>query len=129
MKKVKTKKKHVLGDSETKPVEKGNRLGQEGEISIVPKGKDKGNLKKLGPKEDTEEGLVAKWVEKNQWVGQVRDFFREVRIELKKVTWPSRKETIAATGMVIILSVLVAFFLGILDIGLSKAVGFLLKRS
>jgi hypothetical protein len=80
MKKVKTKKKHGLGDSETKPVEKGNRPSQEGEISIVPKGKDKGNLKKLGPKEDTEEGLVAKWVEKNQWVGQVRDFFREVRI-------------------------------------------------
>jgi preprotein translocase subunit SecE len=129
MKKVKTKKKHGLGDSETKPVEKGNRPSQEGEISIVPKGKDKGNLKKLGPKEDTEEGLVAKWVEKNQWVGQVRDFFREVRIELKKVTWPSRKETIAATGMVIILSVLVAFFLGLLDIGLSKAVGILLKRS
>jgi preprotein translocase subunit SecE len=129
MKKVKTKKKHGLGDSETKPVEKGNRPSQEGEISIVPKGKDKGNLKKLGPKEDTEEGLVAKWVEKNQWVGQVRDFFREVRIELKKVTWPSRKETIAATGMVIILSVLVAFFLGLLAIGLSKAVGILLKRS
>ncbi|OGP51425.1 MAG: preprotein translocase subunit SecE [Deltaproteobacteria bacterium RBG_13_43_22] len=62
-------------------------------------------------------------------MGQVREFFREVRIELKKVTWPSRKETIAATGMVIILSVLVAFFLGLLDVGLSKAVGFLLKRS
>ncbi|MGA3086115.1 MAG: preprotein translocase subunit SecE, partial [Thermodesulfobacteriota bacterium] len=127
MKKVKTKKKHGLGDSETKPVEKGNRPSQEGEISIVPKGKDKGNLKKLGPKEDTEEGLVAKWVEKNQWVGQVRDFFREVRIELKKVTWPSRKETIAATGMVIILSVLVAFFVGLLDIWLYNAVGILLK--
>jgi preprotein translocase subunit SecE len=129
MKKVKTKKKHGLGDSETKPVEKGNGPGQEGEISIVPKGKDKGNLKKPVLKEETTEGLVAKWVEKNQWVGQGRDFFREVRIELKKVTWPSRKETIAATGMVIILSVLVAFFLGFLDIGLSKAVGILLKRS
>jgi preprotein translocase subunit SecE len=68
-------------------------------------------------------------VKKNQWIGQVRDFFREVRIELKKVTWPSRKETIAATGMVIVLSVLVAFFLGLLDVGLSKAVAFLLKRS
>ena len=129
MKKVKTKKKHGLGDSEIKPVEKGNGLSQEGEISIVPKGKDKGNLKKPVLKEDTTEGLVAKWVEKNQWVGQARDFFREVRIELKKVTWPSRKETIAATGMVIILSVLVAFFLGLLDVGLSKAVAFLLKRS
>ncbi|MBI5604851.1 MAG: preprotein translocase subunit SecE [Deltaproteobacteria bacterium] len=62
-------------------------------------------------------------------MGQVKDFFREVRIELKKVTWPSRKETIAATGMVIILSVIVAFFLGLLDVGLAKAVAVILKRA
>ena len=129
MKKVKTKKKYGMIESETRRVDKEDGPGQEGEISIAPKGKDKGNLKKPSPKEGAAEGLVAKWVEKNQWIGQVRDFFREVRIELKKVTWPSRKETIAATGMVIILSVLVAFFLGLLDVGLSKAVGFLLKRS
>jgi len=129
MKKVKTKKKHGIIESETRRVDNENGTGQEGEISIAPKGKDKGNLKKPSPKEGPAEGLVVRWVEKNQWIGQVREFFREVRIELKKVTWPSRKETIAATGMVIILSVLVAFFLGLLDVGLSKAVGFLLKRS
>jgi preprotein translocase subunit SecE len=129
MKKVKTKKKQGMIESGTRRVDKEDEPGQEVEISIAPKGKDKGNLKKSGPKEDPAEGLVAKWVEKNQWIGQVRDFFREVRIELKKVTWPSRKETIAATGMVIILSVLIAFFLGLLDVGLSKAVAFLLKRS
>ncbi len=129
MKKVKTKKKQVTIEPETRRMDKEDGPGQEGEVSIAPKGKDKGNVKKAGPKEDPAEGLVAKWVGKNQWIGQVRDFFREVRIELKKVTWPSRKETIAATGMVIILSVLVAFFLGLLDIGLSKAVGFLLRRS
>ena len=129
MKKVKTKKKHGLIESETRHMNKEDGPGQEGEISIVPKGKDKGNLKKPVLKEGSAEGLAAKWMEKNQWIGQVRDFFREVRIELKKVTWPSRKETIAATGMVIILSVLVAFFLGLLDVGLSKAVGLILKRS
>jgi preprotein translocase subunit SecE len=58
----------------------------------------------------------------------VKEFFREVRIELKKVTWPSRKETIAATGMVIVLSILVSFFLGLLDVGLAKLVGSFLKR-
>ncbi len=102
--------------------------GKEDEVSIVPKGKDKGNLKKPALKEEPEEGLATKWVGKIQWIGQVKDFLREVRIELKKVTWPSRKETIAATGMVIILSVLVAFFLGLLDVGLAKAVGIILKR-
>ena len=73
--------------------------------------------------------MAALWANKNQWIGQIKDFFREVQIELKKVTWPSRKETIAATSMVIILSIVVAFFLGILDIGLAKAVGLFLKRS
>ena len=128
MKKVKTKKKQGMIESETRPVDKVDGPGKEGEISIVTKGKDKGNLKRPNLKEEPAEGLAAKWLGKNPWIGQVRDFLREVRIELKKVTWPSRKETIAATGMVIILSVLVAFFLGLLDVGLAKAVGIILKR-
>jgi preprotein translocase subunit SecE len=49
-------------------------------------------------------------------------------MEMKKVTWPTRKETLAATAMVIILSVLVAFFLGILDVALAKLVSTVLGR-
>ena len=49
-------------------------------------------------------------------------FFREVRVELKKVTWPSRKETIASTSVVLITVILVAFFLGIVDLGLSRLI-------
>ncbi len=128
MKKVKTKKKQGMIEPETKSLNKVDGPGKENEVSIVPKGNDKGNLKKPALKEGPEEGLATKWVGKIQWIGQVKDFLREVRVELKKVTWPSRKETIAATGMVIILSVLVAFFLGLLDIGLSKAVAIILKR-
>jgi preprotein translocase subunit SecE len=51
-----------------------------------------------------------------------KQFFREVRVELKKVTWPSRKETIASTSVVLITVVMVAFFLGIVDLGLSRLV-------
>ena len=128
MKKVKPKKKQGTNDIEPKPAEK--EPGKEGVVSIVAKTKDKDkiNLKKPGLKEEPEEGIATKWVGKIQWLGLVKDFLREVRIELKKVTWPSRKETIAATAMVIILSVLVAFFLGLLDVGLAKAVGIILKR-
>ena len=126
MKKVKPKKKQGIIEIAPRPVD--NETGQEGDVSIVTKTKDKGNLKKPGLKEEPEEGLATRWVGKIQWLGLVKDFLREVRIELKKVTWPSRKETIAATGMVIILSVLVAFFLGLLDVGLAKAVGKILKR-
>jgi preprotein translocase subunit SecE len=128
MKKVKTKKKQGTIESGNKPMDKLEGAGDEGEMSIATKVKDKGNLKKPALKEGSEEGLATKWVGKIQWIGQVKDFLREVRTELKKVTWPSRKETIAATGMVIILSVLVAFFLGLLDVGLAKTVGIILKR-
>ncbi|OGP48494.1 MAG: preprotein translocase subunit SecE [Deltaproteobacteria bacterium RBG_13_51_10] len=53
---------------------------------------------------------------------RAKQFFREVRVELKKVTWPSRKETIASTSVVLITVVLVAFFLGIVDLGLSRLI-------
>jgi preprotein translocase subunit SecE len=51
-----------------------------------------------------------------------KQFFREVRVELKKVTWPSRKETIASTSVVLITVILVSFFLGIVDLGLSRLI-------
>jgi len=40
--------------------------------------------------------------------------------ELKKVVWPTKKEIIKKTGQVIFISVLVAFFLGIVDFALIK---------
>lgn len=46
-------------------------------------------------------------------------FFREVRAELRKVTWPSRKELTTYTAVVITLSLIVAVFLGVIDFGLS----------
>ena len=52
----------------------------------------------------------------------IRQFLREVRIELKKVTWPSRKDTIYATIVVLICVFIFGFFLGIVDLGLSRLV-------
>lgn len=50
--------------------------------------------------------------------GKVEQFFREVRAELKRVAWPSRKETIGSTSVVLIVVMIVAFFLGFVDLGL-----------
>ena len=55
-------------------------------------------------------------------------FIKEVRQELKKVTWPTRAETIKLTGMVIIISLFVAFFIGGLDTGLLKLTSMLYRR-
>ena len=50
------------------------------------------------------------------------EFLREVKIELKKVTWPTRKQTTGTTIVVIIFVFVVAAFLGLFDLGLSKLV-------
>lgn len=42
-------------------------------------------------------------------------FLREVRLELKKVSWPSRREISGSTGVVIVSVLIVAVYLGILD--------------
>ncbi len=54
-------------------------------------------------------------------------FLREVRVELKKVTWPGRNEIIGSTAVVIVASFAVAFFLGFVDLLLQKALGLILK--
>ena len=54
-------------------------------------------------------------------------FLREVKIELKKVTWPTRKETMASTAVVIILVFIVSAFLGLVDMGLSALIGLALR--
>jgi preprotein translocase subunit SecE len=50
---------------------------------------------------------VAKW--------NPAQFVREVRSEAAKVTWPSRKETLVTTGLVLALSALAAVFFLLVD--------------
>jgi len=54
-------------------------------------------------------------------------FLREVKTELKKVTWPSRKDTLSGTVVVLVAVIIIAVFLGIIDSGLSSLVKLLLK--
>ncbi len=57
-----------------------------------------------------ESGIVQKSIQ----------FLREVKVELKKVTWPSRKQTMGSTIVVIVLVVIISMFLGVVDFGLSS---------
>ncbi len=47
-------------------------------------------------------------------------FLREVRVELKKVSWPSRAEISGSTGVVIVTVLIVALYLGVIDYILQK---------
>ena len=62
------------------------------------------------------------------WWRKTAQFFREVKVELKKVTWPSRKETITSTSVVVVLVLLSSFFLGVVDLGLSRLIREILNR-
>ncbi len=48
-------------------------------------------------------------------LGKIITFLKEVRVELKKVNWPTRNETIKYTLIIIGVSLAVAIFLGGLD--------------
>jgi|TARA_B100000315_G_scaffold33607_1_gene28299 preprotein translocase subunit SecE len=58
---------------------------------------------------------------------QVTAFLMEVKAELKKVSWPSRKETSGGTVVVLIAVLIIASFLGVVDIGLSKLIKVLIR--
>jgi len=68
-------------------------------------------VKKEPEKKKTEKTSIFKFV---HVAGQ---FLRESKIELKKVKWPTRKELLASTAMVIFLVLVVALFLGLIDFG------------
>jgi preprotein translocase subunit SecE len=58
---------------------------------------------------------------------KIRNFLKEVKIELKKVVFPNRGEVIGSTKVVIITVIIISFFLGSVDIGLSKIVSLVLQ--
>ncbi len=56
------------------------------------------------------------------------EFLKEVRAEAKNVTWPTRKQTFYFTLAVLIVSVFVAYYLGLFDKLFSFGLQFLLSR-
>jgi preprotein translocase subunit SecE len=55
------------------------------------------------------------------WFTGLRDFFGEVRNELKRVSWPSRKEVYATTFVVIVTSIFFGVYLWVVDLALDRA--------
>jgi preprotein translocase subunit SecE len=54
-------------------------------------------------------------------------FLKDARLELKKVSWPSRKELMASTTLVIVVSIMAGLFLGILDVAFSRSVLWIIR--
>jgi len=60
-------------------------------------------------------------------ISKSRQFFSEAKQELKKVTWPSKQHTMNSTWVVIAVTALLAVFMGIVDMGLAKVIGLIMK--
>jgi len=62
------------------------------------------------------------------WWGNTRSFITEVRSEMRRVTWPTRREVWATTVVVILVSTLFGIYLYTIDIILSSANKWLFDR-
>ena len=62
-----------------------------------------------------------------EFLRRAKEFFGEAMAEFRKVTWPSRQELINSTVVVITVTVVIAFFLGGVDIVLARIVERILR--
>ncbi len=76
----------------------------------------------VAPKSKLEKGGVDAGSGAGNVFNRAAEFIREVKVELKKVTWPTRKQTTGTTIVVILFVFVVAAFLGLFDYSLSTLV-------
>jgi len=105
----KTKKREKPSGSTTSPGNEGTSTpaNQQGKANVRSKIASKVTASPADRENFVQKGLL---------------FFREVRSELKKVTWPTRKQAAGFTVVVIVLVFIISAFLGVVDFGLSKLV-------
>lgn len=58
---------------------------------------------------------------------RIKGFFKDVKVETKKVVFPGKDELIGSTKVVIVAVMIISFFLGIVDLVLSKFVHYLFR--
>ena len=61
------------------------------------------------------------------WTTQARDFLKDVRAEIAKVSWPTREELRDSTLVVIVTVLIVAAFVGVVDRILGLGMGLLFR--
>ncbi|SHD75403.1 preprotein translocase subunit SecE [Schnuerera ultunensis] len=59
--------------------------------------------------------------------GKISAYFKGVKAEMRKVIWPSRKELINYTGVVIFISVIVGLVVWVLDLGIHRILSLIIK--
>ena len=62
------------------------------------------------------------------WLSNTRTFFTEVRNEMRRVTWPSRREVYATTVVVILTSAFFGVYLWGLDVAFDRIVNWIFRQ-
>ena len=63
-----------------------------------------------------------------EWVTTLREGYKDVLAEMKKVTWPNRNEVVSTTVVVIVATVVFAVYLWGCDVVFYKAIDFLFSK-
>ena len=61
-------------------------------------------------------------------IEKISKFLKEVKLEMRKITWSTREEVITSTIVVVVVSLLLAIFIGAVDLGLSNLANLVLGR-
>ena len=67
--------------------------------------------------------------EPKEWWQKTKDFWRETRSEMKKVSWPSRPEVVSTTGVVLVAVIIFGVYLWLCDQVFLYAVRFLFSKA
>jgi preprotein translocase subunit SecE len=119
---AKKKKKQKTDAMASDKVRTLNDAGSKKAAVAETRNKDTQTTKTVPSKKQSQVSRAVPAKTKTSLFNSTVQFLREVKIELKKVTWPSRKQTIGSTVVVIALIILISLFLGSVDIGLSSLI-------
>lgn len=64
-----------------------------------------------------------------KFLSNVKNFFRDYRLELKKIIWPKPKQVFKNTGIVLSMIIIVGIFVFLLDTGLMNLFGMIMSIS
>ena len=59
---------------------------------------------------------------------KVANFFKDIKLEMIKVSWPNKDELIGSTAIVLISLAILSAFIGVCDVVLSKVVNIIMAR-
>jgi preprotein translocase subunit SecE len=84
----------------------------------------KGGQKPIKAKKAEPVKKAVRKADENQtpWWERFRQYLREVVYELRRVVWPSRKETLGSTSVVLVIVIICGMFLGVVDLILSRLI-------